>query len=70
MCIGVFVGDFVGCVGCFLMGMICFGFMIKYIIYGFGEKVWKFGIRKFRKVWRGKEKFIKMFGFLIWIKFW
>lgn len=46
---GIFVGEIVvGDVVGFVVGLIFFGFMVKYIIYGFGEKVWKFGIRKVR----------------------
>lgn len=54
-CCGIRVGKIVGGVVGFEAGLTLLGFMAKHTTYGFGVKVWKPGIRKVRKEWRGQE---------------
>lgn len=55
----IVVGDVVG----FVVGLTLLGFMAKHTTYGFGEKVWKPGIRKVRQEWRGQEIRKETFSF-------
>lgn len=63
-CCGIPVGEIVvGDVVGFVVGLTLLGFMAKHTTYGFGEKVWKPGIRKVRQEWRGQEIRKETFSF-------